>query len=339
MSSSVEQVTNQCVEELMNHKAVPRLIEVVMGSTPRPQQAGVVNLALATLANLTRTEAGAIELVGKTLPDEAVKEANPEDMQEKPTMTLLLDRFLSREYILGQPDYESIPVHEWDTLSEDPYQHFAAILMNATQVEAGRRFVMRIPQSKDAKAEQPKSVFEILLRQLQSPNPLRRRGISGMIRNCCLEKEAAWWMINVANVLTPMLYPLAGPEELDLDEKQGMDPDLWLEGPDKTREIDEVTRQNIVDSILLLCATGRQTRKSIRLARTYVILKYADMVEESEPVSERINECVQYLRRDEAGTEEGSSDRLIEEEYTPATKLKLLPSSQVGPGIDYDDID
>ena len=348
MSSSVEQVTNLCVEELMNQKAIPRLIEVIMtvysnssGSAMNPRhKANLVNLALAILANLTRTEAGAIELVGKTLPEQAVKEIDVDEVtQTKPTMTLFLDRFLSREFILGQPDYESMPPLEWDALSDDPYQHFAAILMNASQLESGRRFILRIPQAKNSKDQQPKSVLEVLLRQLHSPNPIRRRGISGMIRNCCLEKEAAWWMINVAKIVTPILYPLAGPEELDWDEKQGMDPDLWLEGPDKTREIDETTRQNLVDSILMLCASGRQTRKSLRLARTYVILKYADMVEESEAVSERINECVQFLRRDEQGTDEGSSDRLIDEEYTPASKLKLLPSSQVSAGVDYDDVD
>jgi Domain of unknown function (DUF383)/Domain of unknown function (DUF384) len=346
MSSSVEQATNQCIEELMNHKAVPRLIEVVMtthisSSVENPQQKGkLVNLALGILANLTRTEVGAVELAGKTLPDEAVKEINSDQaIQEKPIMALLLDRFLSRDFICGRADFESIPSHDWDTLSDDPYQHFAAILMNVTQVESGRQFVLRIPQAKSSKDQQPKSVFEILLSQLRTPNPVRRRGISGMIRNCCLDKEAAWWMINVAKMLTPVLYPLAGPEELDWDEKQGMDPDLWLEGPDKTREIDEATRQNLVDCILLLCASGRQARNSLRLARTYVILKYADMVEESEAVSEGINECVQFLRRDEEGTEEGSSDRLVEKEYTPGTKLKLLPSSQVSYGENYDDVD
>jgi hypothetical protein len=59
------------------------------------------------------------------------------------------------------------------------------------------------------------------------------------------------------------------------------------------------------------------------------------MIEEEESVSDRINECVQYLRRDEDGTEEGSSDRLVE-------KVRLaLPSSQVASktAADYDDVD
>eukprot|EP00934_Nitzschia_sp_Nitz4_P008086 Nitzschia sp. Nitz4//scaffold103_size77763//70540//70893//NITZ4_005453-RA/size77763-protein2genome-gene-0.61-mRNA-1//1//CDS//3329532352//8076//frame0 len=117
-----------------------------------------------------------------------------------------------------------------------------------------------------------------------------------------------------------------------------MDPDLWLPGPDKVREVDVATRQHLVDAVLLLCATGRKSRESLRLARTYVVLKYADMVEESEAVSERINECVQYLRRDEEGTEEGSSDRLVQE-LTRAS-VKMLPASSTVVGnVDYDDVD
>jgi hypothetical protein len=39
------------------------------------------------------------------------------------------------------------------------------------------------------------------------------------------------------------------------------------------------------------------------------------MIEGEDFVSDRINECVQYLRRDEDGTEEGSSDRLVENHH------------------------
>ena len=93
-----------------------------------------------------------------------------------------------------------------------------------------------------------------------------------------------------------------------------------------------------MESILLLCATGRKSRDTVRLARTYVILKWADMVEEEEGVSERINECVQYLRRDEEGTYDGSSDDLVYKKKA----LKALPASSsaatVGQ-VDYDDVD
>ena len=120
-----------------------------------------------------------------------------------------------------------------------------------------------------------------------------------------------------------------------MDEKQGLDPDLWLEGPDKKRETDHATRLFLVEAILLLCATGRASRETLRLQRTYVILKWADMVEEQEDVSEQIFECVNYLRRDEDGTEEGSSDKMVEKTYA----RKPSAAQRIGDGMDEDDFD
>ena len=134
-----------------------------------------------------------------------------------------------------------------------------------------------------------------------------------------------------------LLYPLAGPEELDAEDKIGLDPDLWLEGPDKVREPDEFTRLCLIDSILLLLATGRQSRKNIRKQKTYVILKVADMSEESALVNTQINECVQYLRRDEEGTEEGSSDNQVDEAVR--TKLLALPAPSVEMGPKDENLD
>jgi hypothetical protein len=330
------------MEELLQHKAVPRLVELVLATTATANAAATnntqLNLALGILANLTRTEQGTVELVGKTLPEEAVKAIDVDglDKKDRLSMELLLDRYLNRELLTATPDYSSHEPLEWDTMDHDPYQHFAAILMNATQLEAGRKFVMRIPRPADKNEKPGPSVLQRLLPQLQQANPIRRRGISGMVRNCCLEQDASWWLFHEVKIISHILYPLAGPEELDLDEKQGMDPDLWLQGPDKNREVDGATRLHLVESLLLLCASGRKSRETLRLARTYVVLKYADMVEELEHVSEQINECVQYLRRDEEGMNEGSSDLMVEE----ATKLKLLTASaQVVGSQDYDDVD
>ena len=41
-------------------------------------------------------------------------------------------------------------------------------------------------------------------------------------------------------------------------------------------------------------------------------------------MSESINECVQYLRRDEEGCEEGTSDRQVEEAIRGKAQGKLL---------------
>lgn len=407
LTSSTEQLVNLCIDRLLESttNAVSRLVEFVLTLPPinNDKNNRRINLALGLLANLSRTEAGALALTGFALPEEAVYSNNENndgavgESRIKPTMELLLDRFLNPNLIdvSNQEivDYTMLEPHEWDGLCYDPYQHFASVLMNITQAETGRQFLLRIPKTEGSKkigsAEKkldrideydsadtsvcaskgaaptatPSSnkalqhtVFEKLVPMLRTHtnderykmlarNPLRRRGISGLIRNIiCFSPDSVWWLMNVAKIVTPLLLPLSGPEELDWDDKKGMDPDLWLNGPDQIREIDVVTRQHCVESILLLCAGGRKARETLRLARTYVILKQADMVEESETISERISECVQFLRRDEEGTPEGSSDQLVADVYGGSGndgKVRLAieagPSARVTMGTGGDD--
>ena len=376
-TSASEELTNAVVDQLLDHKAVGRLVELVLdlpGNTKTLSKSSkkIVNTALAILANLTRTEKGALELVGTTLPDEAVYNTNDINSDEsetkvsetnnadedkhvriKASMELLLDRFLRNQPEKNNPlvDFSVLEPNEWDAALclSDPYQHFAALLMNATQVKAGRKFVTRIP-----KGDEPLSVLQRLLPVLreknnsQHSNPFRRRGIAGMVRNCCLDtKEAAWWLLNICKVLTPILMPLMGPEELAFDDKKGMDPDLWLDGPDRVREFDETTRLYCVESVLALLATGRASRKTIRTAKTYTILKTCDLAEPSEEVSDKICECVNFLRRDEQGSREGSSDQQVygevedEEEAdrkTVAGLLEASPSATIAPPT-YEDFD
>jgi hypothetical protein len=208
----------------------------------------------------------------------------------------------------------------------DPYQHVAAVIMNITQLDTGREFLMRLVHSEkkensssssnnNKKNTQSTSHLQSLLPQLNSPNLHRRQGIAGTLKNCCFSQDSIWWLLNVVHMDKSLLLLLAGPEELDIDEKVGLDPDYWLLGPQKVREPDSLVRLYVTEALLLLLASGRRARETLRERRMYVIIKLADMVEENEEVSERMLECVQYLRRDEEGTEEGSSDKRAYEKY------------------------
>jgi hypothetical protein len=190
--------------------------------------------------------------------------------------------------------------------------------MNITQLESGRKFLMKLIHKQSGPSDDKSnssSHLQLILPELNSPNVHRRRGIAGTMKNCCFSQDSTWWLLNVVHLDKALLLPLAGPEELSIDEKVGLDPDYWLTGPSKVREPDGLVRQSLVEAILLLLASGRQYRDTLRQRRTYVIIKMADMVEENEEISERMNECVQYLRRDEEGEEEGSSDRKAYEVY------------------------
>jgi hypothetical protein len=255
--------------------------------------------------------------------------------------------------------------------------------MNIAQLERGRDFLMklihptttssskgvgessssssttmmtRLPgEGTVGKTSMSTSHLQSLLTQLtSSPNPIRRQGIAGMIKNCCFSSDSIWWLLHVVHIDKTLLLPLAGPEELSIDEKVGLDPDYWLLGPKKVRETDALVRLYIVEALLLLLASGRQARDTLRERRTYVIIKLADMVEEDETVSDRLLECVQYLRRDEYGTEEGSSDKLAYEGYAQKmleanNLMKSSSSSSIdnteglqgddGRAVDYDNID
>ena len=349
---------NQCVDDMISCGALSRMAEIALSIPERESEkklwAKRVNYSLALLANMSRTEKGAVDFCGRAMPDQAIpsKSVMTEDTIDKPskpTVSLLLSRFLSAKFIDTEAvdQFSNYRLEECTGRSDDPYQHFAAILMNIAQVEQGRRFLVKHHRNETHGKQsdgRSTSVLQIILPQLRSKNPIRRQGIAGVLKNCCFEKDSSWWLLNEVNILTHILYPLAGPEELDMDEKQGMDPDLWLEGPDKIREPDMTTRLFLVEAILLLCATGRRSRETMRVQRTYIILKMADMVEETEEVSERINECVQFLRRDEEGMEEGSSDIMVQEKIKSSSPLLALPASSssiqlASSSDDYDGVD
>ena len=407
VTSSTEEIVNTCVDYLLDLHAIPRLVELILdlpsqATTLSTSSKKIINTALSILANLTRTERGALELVGTTLPDEAVyattaggeeeeveNHTNEDDKDKhvriKPSMELLLDRFMNNPYRYnntnsasgndddtgntGGDDDDDIGLsllepHEWDavTFQYDPYQHFASILMNATQVKGGRQFLMRIPRSSTtsvavpaasaaAAPPPPKSVLQklipIISNKLQDSNPFRRRGIAGMIRNLILDPETgknnAWWFLNICGILTPLLLPLMGSEELTLKEKTGMDPDLWLETDTQHRDYDVTTRLYCVESVLALLATGFQSRKFIRQAQAYTVLKICDLSEDSELISDRIAECVNFLRRDEENSVEGSSDDQIygaDPKPVIAGLLEAGPSTQIKvDDDDFDDVD
>lgn len=353
--------SNQCIDDMVNSGAISRMTEIALSipenanPNEKDKWASRVNYSLALLANMSRTEVGAVDFCGRSMPDEAIPSSSTDDSNaektiqkpSKPTVSMLLSRYLTAKYVnqevVDKYDAET-SVEECSSKSDDPYQHFAAVLMNIAQVDQGRKFVMKNLRKETSKNERSTSVLQMILPQLKSKNPVRRQGIAGVVKNCCFEKDSSWWLLNEAKILSHILYPLAGPEELDIDEKQGMDPDLWIEGPDKVREPDIATRLLLVESILLLCATGRKSRETLRVQRTYVILKMADMVEESEEVSERINECVQFIRRDEDGTNEGSSDAMVHQYVNAKGNLLALPapssSKQIGTTSgDFDDVD
>ena len=371
---------NQCVHEIIHghesatttkedgvdatadshpQSSFPRIIEIVTSTRiPTAASSGAtatssaettmarrqrVNYGIALLANLTRTEDGAVEFMGRQQQEPG---ENPVwNVSAITTLQLLLERFLNAGFVNGAaiderdrkgpalPDDDDEKETTLNTSANDPYQHFASLLMNLTQIDTGRAFCLKLDYNPDHSTN---SVLQRLLPQLKSYNPLRRRGIAGLIRNCVLDgRDSVWWMLYDVKLLQYILYPLAGPEELTVEEKRGLHPDLWLEGPNKRREPDHLTRLFLVQALLLLCKSGRKAREVLQSERVSVVLKWADMVEEQEDVSESIQECLELLQSEEDETGESiSSDRLVETAYR-----KMLEQQTTTSGENFDEVD
>merc|ERR1712166_1336139 len=101
-TSSTEEISNLCVETLLDLKAIPRLVELILDLPSDIKKLSksskkIINTTFSILANLTRTERGSLELVGSTLPEEAVynnkKEIiRPEDKEaEKAKQKLMME--------------------------------------------------------------------------------------------------------------------------------------------------------------------------------------------------------------------------------------------------------
>ena len=208
----------------------------------------------------------------------------------------------------------------------DPFAHVSTVLMNLAQIPAGRQLLLRLSTG----------YLPLLLPFLVHHSGARRYGTAGIVKNVCFDKNSAFYLIDELDIVKDICYPLCGPEGFDLDDKAGMDLSWWMEGEDKRREEEEGTRMMLVESILLLCATGRRSREILRKKQVYAVIKVLDLSEESEAISEKISECVDYLMRDEEGTPEYQPKMITEEAREEEERAKsMVIKSQTN----YDDVD
>jgi hypothetical protein len=99
----------------------------------------------------------------------------------------------------------------------------ANVIFNVTQHVEGRRLLMLHAGEG--------CVLQRLVPFMSHASDIRRGGIVGAVRNCCFEaKEHQWLLGPEVNLATHLLLPLAGPEELDEDDMDGMPDDLQVAG-------------------------------------------------------------------------------------------------------------
>ncbi|KAH6822410.1 ARM repeat superfamily protein [Perilla frutescens var. hirtella] len=181
---------------------------------------------------------------------------------------------------------------------DDPFEHVASILVNISQKETGRKLLL----------DPKRGLLKQIIRQFDSPSPLRKKGVSGTIRNCCFEAENQLQnLLLISEFLWPaLLLPVAGNKIYNEQDTSKMPLEL---GSALSIEREAVTdpeiRVQVLDAIYLLVLqeAGRRAFWSINGPR---ILQVGYEDEENPRVMEAF-ERVGSLLIQESGEDTGSA--------------------------------
>ncbi|XP_028396543.1 protein HGH1 homolog [Dendronephthya gigantea] len=184
----------------------------------------------------------------------------------------------------------------FDILQNEKYNdcvdlhHLAAFLSNLSRIKAVRMVVL----------ERTSNLIQTLLPYISFQNSVvRRKGVVGIIRNCCFEYESHNWLLgDDVDILPILLLPLAGPEEFSESDNDKLPLDLQYLDDDKKRESDPGIRKMLLECLLMLCST-KSGRRYIKEKNAYVIIRELHKWENDEAVCQTIENLVQVLIGDE----------------------------------------
>jgi hypothetical protein len=171
---------------------------------------------------------------------------------------------------------------------EAKFHYLAHVLFNVTQKAEGRQQIMQ--------REGQGCLFQRLLMFTDFKDSIiRRGGVIGCIRNCCFSSSDHEWLLGPeVNVLTYLLMPLVGPEEMDEDDMEGMPDELQYQPPDKVREEDVDLRKMLVEALAQLNST-RAGRECLRSLKAYPVLRNYHLWESDELTQQACEEVVRII--------------------------------------------
>ncbi|ORY74997.1 hypothetical protein BCR35DRAFT_306395 [Leucosporidium creatinivorum] len=313
----LEQIATMCADqELIAHDALSALINLTSSITVAARLAkiegfitGLVrmivdekallsDLATMLLSNMSKVEHVSMLLLGLRVPfivrpeetvaetaaaegeegaDPVPKKARVEEgvEEEVHALELLLEVFLRGEGKKYNPNAN--------------YDFLASVFANVSTIPLGRSFLLSTPSPE---LEPP---LVKLISFTEHPSPIRRGGVASCIKNSAFQKASHARLVAPTNdapstpgsidLLPQMLLPLCGEgdEEWDIELLDTLPADLQLLPPDKKREPDSAIRLILVETLVLL-ATTRQCRESMRARGVYEVIKRAHLAEKAPKV-------------------------------------------------------
>lgn len=245
---------------------VPKLMEGLADATIKHRR-----LMIMLLNNLTKTPAGSNQLLGV-----GAGAATADSVLVGIHVRRLMQWFLGKGRHAGEGSAAAAAAARpgavrADSVNEDgderdEFEMVASVLHNVTQVPEGQALIV----------DPERGIIKALLPQLNSPSVIRRRGIAGMLRNCCFvvedEEKAKFLASRDLGLITAVMFALHGPEDLDEDDAPFVPAEVTRLGGAKVREPDALTRQLLLEALVLL-ASSRVAREEFRELRVYPILK------------------------------------------------------------------
>ncbi|XP_040060669.1 protein HGH1 homolog [Gasterosteus aculeatus] len=191
------------------------------------------------------------------------------------------------------------------------FHYLGPLLSNLTQ----------LPEARDYMMDKDRCVIQRLLPFTQyQASVVRRGGVVGTLRNCCFDHARHEWLLSDAvDILPFLLLPLAGPEELTEEENEGLPVDLQYLPEDKKREDDPDIRKMLLETLLLLTATGGG-RNALKDKSVYPIMREFHRWEKDVHVTAACEKLVQVLIGDEP---EQGMENLMEVDIPEDVEVKL----------------
>ncbi|CAK9183753.1 unnamed protein product [Ilex paraguariensis] len=172
---AAEALINLSQNSDLGAKMVERgMIKMAMDMLYKPDS-GIIHLLVMLLVNLSQLDAGIDSLI----------QSGDEKMHGLYVMKLV------RSFCTSSDDKKG-----------DSFEHVGSVLVNITKKEAGRKLIL----------DPKRGLLKQIIRQFDSTSTLRKKGVSGTIRNCCFEAESQLQnLLLTSEFLWPaLLLPVAG---------------------------------------------------------------------------------------------------------------------------------
>ncbi|MQL78949.1 hypothetical protein Taro_011396 [Colocasia esculenta] len=263
-------------EKLVSHGAVRTAVEVLY---KQPQDGGGIHrLLVMLLVNLTQVDSGV----------NALLQVGDEKMEGLYVSKLVRSFCRSSAY---------------ETSGDDPFEHVGFILVNISKMEAGRKILL----------DPRRILLKQIIQQSDSANLLRKKGVSGTIRNCCFEADKQLQnLLSMSEFLWPaLLLPVAGNKVYSQQDTSKMPPELANALSHERQPVDDPEiRTQALEAIYLICLqdAGRRALWSVNGPRMLQV-GYED--EEDLKVMEAYEQIGSLLVGSGEAVETLSSDRHI----------------------------